>query len=63
VLLSLRFGHNTFWLPNFDELYDLEADPYEMHNLALNPAHADVLRQMAEQMWQRIHKVDPHAIE
>ena len=41
---------------DFDELYDLEADPYEMHNLAPDPAYADLLREMAARMWQRIHE-------
>jgi arylsulfatase A-like enzyme len=41
---------------DFDELYDLEADPYEMHNLATDPAYADLLREMALRMWQRIRE-------
>ena len=40
---------------DFDELYDLGSDPYEMRNLAPDPAYADVLREMAARMWQRIH--------
>jgi arylsulfatase A-like enzyme len=43
---------------DFDELYDLEADPYELTNLAPDPAYADVLREMAERMWRRIHETD-----
>lgn len=43
---------------DFDELYDLEADPCEMHNLAPDPAYGDVLREMATRMWQRIHETD-----
>jgi choline-sulfatase len=35
-----------------DELYDLEADPHEMHNLAQNPPHRSVLEQMAGRMWE-----------
>ena len=41
---------------DFDELYDLEADPYEMHNLASDPAHAGLLREMAGRMWGRIRE-------
>jgi hypothetical protein len=40
---------------DFDELYDLEADPCKTTNLAPDPAYADVLREMATRMWQRIH--------
>jgi arylsulfatase A-like enzyme len=29
-----------------EELYDLESDPYEIHNLAVEPAYADRLRDM-----------------
>jgi arylsulfatase A-like enzyme len=43
---------------DFDELYDLEEDPYELTNLAPDPEYADTLRHMAARMWQRIHETD-----
>ena len=41
---------------DFDELYDLEADPYEITNLASDPAYAAILSEMATRMWQRVHE-------
>jgi arylsulfatase A-like enzyme len=43
---------------DFDELYDLEADPHEMTNLAPGPVYAEVLREMATRMWQRTRETD-----
>jgi arylsulfatase A-like enzyme len=34
-----------------DELYDLRADPDEMHNLAEDPAYQDIKREMCGRMW------------
>ena len=51
----LKYVFNGF---DFDELYDLEEDPYELTNLVPDPEHADILRQMAARMWQRIHETD-----
>jgi choline-sulfatase len=42
------------------ELFDLEADPQELHDLAQDPAHAEVLREM-ERALRRI--ADPEAID
>ncbi len=52
-MIQFKYVFNGF---DFDELYDLEADPYELTNLAPDPAYADVLREMATRMWQRIHE-------
>lgn len=37
---------------DFDELYNLEKDPYEMANLAENSDYKDKLREMTAQMWK-----------
>jgi arylsulfatase A-like enzyme len=37
---------------DFDELYDLESDPYEMHNIADLPESKDVMKEMYSKMWE-----------
>ena len=39
---------------DYDELYDLEADPHEMVNLARDPRYADLCRDMAARMWAHV---------
>jgi len=46
-----KFVFNGF---DFDELYNLDDDPYEMSNLAEEPACAGRLRQMTAQMWRAV---------
>jgi arylsulfatase A-like enzyme len=41
-----------------DELYDLAADPHELHNLVTDPAHRPLLERMAARMWAIIRKTD-----
>lgn len=36
----------------FDELYDLEKDPYELNNLAGNSAYNDIIKDLYAKMWQ-----------
>ncbi|GAA4417383.1 sulfatase-like hydrolase/transferase [Georgenia halophila] len=48
-----KYVFNAF---DFDELYDLEADPTEQTNLVDDPARADVLRRMTGRMWQVAHE-------
>ena len=37
---------------DYDELYDLQADPHEMINLANSADHADTRRQLMRRIWQ-----------
>lgn len=39
-------------------LFDLEADPLELHNLADDPAHADALAEMNSRIWRWLESVN-----
>jgi len=43
---------------DFDELYDLQKDPYEMRNLAMDPNYEDVKIELIEEMWKWCVEVD-----
>ncbi|HBY95826.1 MAG TPA: hypothetical protein DEP84_18035 [Chloroflexi bacterium] len=45
----------VYWGNQPDELYDLEADPYELNNLATDPNGQAILAEMAQRLaaWQR----------
>ena len=47
---------------DFDELYDLRRDPHEMKNLAGDPAHADIKRELIRKMWRFAASQDDSAI-
>jgi arylsulfatase A-like enzyme len=44
-----KYVHNGF---DFDEFYDLRADPHETRNLAPDPAHRDTLRDLCARLWR-----------
>ena len=50
-----KYVFNAF---DFDELYDLQKDPYEMRNLAFDPEYEDVKRRLIEEMWRWAEKTD-----
>jgi arylsulfatase A-like enzyme len=48
-----KYVYNGF---DFDELYDLKADPHEMKNLAKDPAYNDIKRSLVRKMWRFAEK-------
>lgn len=46
---DFKYVFNGF---DFDELYDLRSDPYEMENLSGNPAYEEIKREMCKRMWK-----------
>ncbi|MGF1449686.1 MAG: sulfatase-like hydrolase/transferase [Opitutales bacterium] len=44
-----KYVYNGF---DFDELYDLQADPHEFRNLASDPQYQPVIREMCQRLWR-----------
>ena len=67
----LRYTQRVLWRGRWkyvfngfaeDELYDLEADPFELANLAGDPAHGATLRAMAARMWGIVRDTDDRTL-
>jgi arylsulfatase A-like enzyme len=56
---DVKYTFNGF---DQDELYDLRSDPHELHNLADDPAYAEVKREMVGRMWRFAYEEDDSAI-
>ena len=54
-----KFVHNGF---DYDELYNLAADPFEMNNLAQDPAHVERLAAMTRRMWEIVVESGDHSL-
>jgi len=52
-----KYVYNGF---DFDELYDLRADPHEMTNLAGRREHDEVKRDLVRKMWQFADETNDH---
>ena len=48
-----KFVYNGF---DYDELYDLRADPHEMRNVVEDPKYKDLVRQSMRRIWQFSHQ-------
>lgn len=44
-----KYVYNGF---DYDELYNLQKDPYEMKNLINDSQYKDIVKQMCKKMWQ-----------
>ena len=54
-----KFVHNGF---EYDELYNLTADPYKMNNLAQDPTYTPRLQTMTRQMLQIVVASGDHSL-
>ena len=54
-LVAVREGRYKFirCVLDPDQLYDLESDPHELDNLAVDPAHSELVEQMQKQVQAR----------
>ena len=55
IAIGRRFKYvfNSF---DWDELYDLQADPGELRNLAKDPAHAETAQDMRDALWELCYR-------
>ena len=52
---TVRTAYDRMQIPPAYELYDLQSDPYEFHNLAADSEHADTLAELKTQLaeWRQ----------
>ncbi len=50
---NLKYVMNAF---DYDEMYDLGKDPWELENVAENPEYADAREEMLRGIWRKIHE-------
>ena len=48
---------------DYDELYNLEDDPHELHNLGQDPAHEEVRRELMAEIWRIARETGDRAME
>jgi len=68
TLLTSRMVRTTRWKYDYnpydlDELYDMQSDPGELHNLTRLPAFSHVLRRMKKRLVYRLRRTGDRIIE
>ncbi len=54
-----KFVFNGF---DFDELYNLSADPFELENLAADPEHDERVKRMMSEIWREVRETGDRAL-
>ena len=47
---------------DYDELYNLDEDPYEMNNLAADPRYTQQVRDLMKQAWEVVRDTNDHSL-
>jgi len=63
MIRSERYKMIYYPVGNCFQLFDMQEDPNELHNLAGDPAYADVLAEHAEQLVQNLYGSDTEWLE
>lgn len=56
---NMKYVFNAF---DFDELYDLEKDPHELHNLSEDPEYQIIKTNLCKRMWEEIINTDDSSL-
>jgi len=59
-------GEQSYWFRTekaIDELYDLENDPFELHNLAMDPEYLDIKERLGAALDQWIMEIDDKGVK
>lgn len=58
-----RFFEHAYGRRPREELFDLAADPYQMHNVAADPAYAEVVTRLRTQLLRELKETDDPRLE
>lgn len=59
-VISKTARYTRYFDSDIEELYDLENDPYEAHNIASDPAHEELLHTMRERLLEELIALTDH---
>jgi arylsulfatase len=63
TIRTARHSYTVFLRKTGEHLFDLKTDPQEEKNLAAEPAHAEIRRQLRNQLFEKVVEQDyPHTL-